>query len=917
MISDSSLFFGLLVHFFNVEDVVALCWSPDSTMLATGSLDNEVIVWNPSTQAKLAQLKGHQSFVQGLAWDPLGTYLASSSADKTIRIWNTDDWSEDRTLSKALSGSASAVTFFRRLAWAPDGSFLCGTHGHINQQPVAPLYQRTSWKNASNLVNHTQLVVSAAFCPHLLQTERRPSSSDDEESADDDDESRVTTTLACVLGSNEGGISLWSTALPRPLAVVNDLFEQSVLDVSWGRHTLCFLCCSDDGTIAYVRLSPEEIGEPMPEDRFAQHLVDMYGSSVPGQLSRLASSTLAETPDQLLLHTQRTLKSEPLSRSPAPTASSSAVVHRPAVRRVSVVQQRESITRDGRRRIAPQLITPAGHDGDTPLTGGSAAMASATTTGGVDTAASFLSPFAQAAQAASAEVSSAPVSSSSLTHAMTSSSSRVNGASASRTTASARPPPPPGVRRPAASTLSVSPARPGKRRLVPSSESASMLRSPGGSRSRSRLNTSTSEARPRARAHRTSSGAYPDVALRAELAPPPKRATLSYSFVVPTMHLTEQQRFVQVRIHRRAENENQLQDDYSTIECCEGTTLLWNDRVPGVITQVCANEHFCAVGLQSGQLLVYTPFGRRALPTVQVSAAPVKFLKCSSNRQLLILSCDGMLRIWNVIQLESQFEIDVTSLLSTAVDIEKAELTSDQNNPVIWLTNHTILMYSFRLKAWLQVGGVEFPGSEYSSGFAALQPNTPLGILQRQSSAAGQTASSSNHLVDASQSLQHTVSHIETQLTRALLLRSRADFEIWFWNYVRTLVKNSVVDKLRELGSSLLGPAFVGSEASSAMNDLQGDAHGSSTPTATETTAPSAMPTNNTVVAALSSAPQEGTELVDMFFSSHSHWKPQVLGVDKRALLKDVLPLIRSNTSMQRLAEEFDHTLNELELSSC
>jgi hypothetical protein len=91
-------------------------------------------------------------------------------------------------------------------------------------------------------------------------------------------------------------------------------------------------------------------------------------------------------------------------------------------------------------------------------------------------------------------------------------------------------------------------------------------------------------------------------------------------------------------------------------------------------------------------------------------------------------------------------------------------LTAEQSQPVIWLTNHTILMYSFRLKAWLQVGGVEFPGSQYSSSFGSLQPNTPLGALQRQTGGTPASSGGGTHLFDASQTLLHTVSHIEVGL---------------------------------------------------------------------------------------------------------------------------------------------------------
>jgi protein HIRA/HIR1 len=37
------------------------------------------------------------------------------------------------------------------------------------------------------------------------------------------------------LGSRDRSISVWSTHLKRPFFVINDVFEQSVLDMSWSK----------------------------------------------------------------------------------------------------------------------------------------------------------------------------------------------------------------------------------------------------------------------------------------------------------------------------------------------------------------------------------------------------------------------------------------------------------------------------------------------------------------------------------------------------------------------------------------------------------------------------------------------------------------------------------------------------------
>lgn len=76
-------------HSNNVTD---LAWSKDDTYLASCSLDNTIIIWNPKNGQQITTLEGHESYVKGVAWDPIGKYLASQSDDRTVRCtcFNTE-----------------------------------------------------------------------------------------------------------------------------------------------------------------------------------------------------------------------------------------------------------------------------------------------------------------------------------------------------------------------------------------------------------------------------------------------------------------------------------------------------------------------------------------------------------------------------------------------------------------------------------------------------------------------------------------------------------------------------------------------------------------------------------------------------------------------------------------------------------
>lgn len=87
-------------------DVHDVAWAPDDTLLASCSIDNNVLIWRlPNINNTAAgggvvnvilgperRLSGHSSWVKGLAWDPMGTFLASASDDRSVVIWRTSDW---------------------------------------------------------------------------------------------------------------------------------------------------------------------------------------------------------------------------------------------------------------------------------------------------------------------------------------------------------------------------------------------------------------------------------------------------------------------------------------------------------------------------------------------------------------------------------------------------------------------------------------------------------------------------------------------------------------------------------------------------------------------------------------------------------------------------------------------------------
>ena len=74
------------------NSVYSVSFSGDNKMLASGSRDKTIKLWNPETGALLRTLEGHSHFVESVSFSGDNKMLASGSKDKTIKVWNPD-WS--------------------------------------------------------------------------------------------------------------------------------------------------------------------------------------------------------------------------------------------------------------------------------------------------------------------------------------------------------------------------------------------------------------------------------------------------------------------------------------------------------------------------------------------------------------------------------------------------------------------------------------------------------------------------------------------------------------------------------------------------------------------------------------------------------------------------------------------------------
>jgi WD40 repeat protein len=71
-------------HTYWIHD---LAYSPDDRLLASGSGDQSIKIWNVATGEEQETLKGHTEKVLSVAFSPDGSQLASTGDGALLRLW--------------------------------------------------------------------------------------------------------------------------------------------------------------------------------------------------------------------------------------------------------------------------------------------------------------------------------------------------------------------------------------------------------------------------------------------------------------------------------------------------------------------------------------------------------------------------------------------------------------------------------------------------------------------------------------------------------------------------------------------------------------------------------------------------------------------------------------------------------------
>jgi chromatin assembly factor 1 subunit B len=270
----------------HLEDVYDISWSSDSKMLLSGSVDNTAILWDVDKGQKLWMFADHKSFVQGVALDPLNQFITTISDDRSLRIFafGTRQLLHDvRKLpiatgkSRMFHSADTMKSFFRRLAFSPDGHLLVVPAGcWENPQSVETgSFNATYVFCRSNLARPVLSLIGCAkptlavrFCPLLFKLRNNSCTqsidgdfkkNEQAEWLDCETLFRLPYRMIFAVAS-ENEVLLYDTQQRQPLAYFANLHYHTLSDLTWSHDGRLLVISSTDGYCTLITFDAEELG---------------------------------------------------------------------------------------------------------------------------------------------------------------------------------------------------------------------------------------------------------------------------------------------------------------------------------------------------------------------------------------------------------------------------------------------------------------------------------------------------------------------------------------------------------------------------------------------------------------------------------------------------------------------------------
>ncbi len=146
--------FGVLEAHDSAVQSLAFSMSGSRPMLASGSADKTLKIWNLETLDRVRTYRGHRDYITAVAYSSAGREIASASLDGNVRIWS----GRSSRLTRSLSGHDGKAN---ALAFAPSGDLLASGGGDGKVR----IWDFKKSRTPKTLPSHSGEITALAFSP--------------------------------------------------------------------------------------------------------------------------------------------------------------------------------------------------------------------------------------------------------------------------------------------------------------------------------------------------------------------------------------------------------------------------------------------------------------------------------------------------------------------------------------------------------------------------------------------------------------------------------------------------------------------------------------------------------------------------------------------------------------------------------
>ncbi|KAL7920272.1 Hira domain-containing protein [Trichoderma austrokoningii] len=851
------------------NDVQDLAWSYDSSLLVSVGLDSKVVVWSGHTFEKLKSIPAHQSHVKGITFDPANKFFATASDDRTIKIFRftppapnatqhdmINNFVLDATISSPFK-SSPLTTYFRRCSWSPDGNHIAAANAVNGPVSSVAIIERTRWDSEINLIGHEAPTEVCMFSPRLFHTVKPG-----QNGAANGHGGQLVTVIASA--GQDKTLSIWNTNTSRPVVILQDLAGKSISDLAWTPDGQTLFASSLDGSVVVAKFDEGELGWVAQQEENAKAL-QKYGGSRKGmgiaedvdglmleEHSKAGESRAVQSrmgalmgdfqPESAKESTPATQGSKAESSTPATeklATNGNAESDRDkekekekekdksekpeepadkAAERVRELKSRVTVGKDGRKRVAPLLVSSSG-TGQSSLP--QSQLVGSTTTKNTQndapqTILDLSKPFDGLPKGG-------------IVSMLLGNKRRVNTADVDddeEPTAKRTAGGPTAVVTNGADGVEYATLVPVEHGVVPTPE---FLRP-------AVLNPSISYAQVRL--------AVPKI--RSHILRPLERGILQPD----TASLDDASKLPE-NIILEAKNDPNPRDPAHVLVTKRGV-LIWQEFMPRAVILVTASKHFWAVACEDGSLHVWTPAGRRLLNPIILESQPV-ILECR-DYWLMTITAVGLVHVWD---LRTQSSPHPPVSVGPILDIATSSLNQHSASPgpgitsahlnstghiIVTLTNGDGYFYARDMYTWQRLSEAWWAvGSQYwnsnDSSISALQSTAVGPNSKEDKDKGGHAATVSSGIIpflerhttnefllkgrayalqriiktvmqkSGSEGLESSVSiaHLENRIAGALQLGASDEFRLYLFMYAKRLGAEGARGKVEELLNSLLG----------------------------------------------------------------------------------------------------------------